>query len=522
MADSLSKYLHNYNRNLKDKLGSGFTFNSFCDASESKTIKASGLQANIKNEDLNLPWLDELKMVTEKIMAIASNPRSHIKFEKEVRKSEQAVKIDNFDIIETLKVPKFWKQKDGRFLPEYVYTDVYETELAIYENRFIVALVDKMMIFLSQIIAKYMQLIRRVGSNFIDQHVSISDMDIIQDIANFDSFRVAQTENSRRIKKDKNYTLLTTKDSPFVETLKGLLAARTNVSHVLSTPFYKAVKKAKPLSDSDIHITNMLAGDKTYAPCYNFYRKLISLMANENEGANDENTVSVSPIEYHNYVLSNLLQALHDLGFSNDKKDRNKFVTNSDGLITCKDYLLKKDSLTVNITTNHDDHMDMRFEIHYGKGKFNKVLNLKGKRTSLVSIDLVPSTNVEYTSDQELIPYFKKKIANRINSGYTNAFVVTTVDNTQKDDVIICSPEVFKIDANIVSMVQSCITFAEGDNFIYAHLCPVCGYYVDGEQEDGNCYCANCDSVYSLLTSGETKNKKESVWIKRLKNPEKI
>ena len=125
-------------------------------------------------------------------------------------------------------------------------------------------------------------------------------------------------------------------------------------------------------------------------------------------------------------------------------------------------------------------------------------------------------------SENKLIPYFKKKIANRIKSGYTNAFVITTVVNTQKDDVIICSPNIYKIDANITSMLQSCITFSEGDNFIYSHLCPVCGYYVDGEQEDGNCYCANCESVYSLLSSGENKDKKESVWIKRLKNPEKI
>ena len=92
----------------------------------------------------------------------------------------------------------------------------------------------------------------------------------------------------------------------------------------------------------------------------------------------------------------------------------------------------------------------------------------------------------------------------------------------QKDDVIICSPQTYKIDANVKSMIDSCIIFAEGDNYIYSHICPVCGLYVDGEQDDGNCYCANCDSAYSLMSHGRNNKVKESVWIKRLKNPESI
>ena len=200
MKETLGKAIHTYNKNLSSQLGESFTYLNFIDSLKDGKIKASGLTTNFIKEELDFPWLEELEMVTEKIMAIASSPRSHIKFEKEVRKSEQAVKIDNFDIIETLKVPKFWKQKGGRFLPEHVYTDVYETELAIYENRFIVALVDKMMIFLSQIIAKYLKLIKNVGKNFIDEHVSISDMDIIQDIANFESFKSIPSDMTRKVK----------------------------------------------------------------------------------------------------------------------------------------------------------------------------------------------------------------------------------------------------------------------------------------------------------------------------------
>ena len=149
-----------------------------------------------------------------------------------------------------------------------------------------------------------------------------------------------------------------------------------------------------------------------------------------------------------------------------------------------------------------------------------KILNLKGKRTSSVSIDLIPQTTLEYPTADELSMYFKKKIHARMNKGYTNAFIITTVDNTQKDDVIICSPDVYKIDANITNMVKSCLVFAEGDTDLYSKVCPVCGAYMDGEQENGNCYCSNCGSVYSLISQGKDENKHELIWIKRIKNPD--
>ena len=136
MAKSLGKYFETYYAGLKEKYGESFNYNQFLDSAKKGGFKITGMSQNFVKENVDFPWLGELEIVTEKIMSIASNPRTHIKFEKEVKNSEKAVKIDNFDIIETLKVPKYWRQKDGRFLPEKVFTDNYETEYAIYENIF--------------------------------------------------------------------------------------------------------------------------------------------------------------------------------------------------------------------------------------------------------------------------------------------------------------------------------------------------------------------------------------------------
>ena len=511
---TLNKYFEDYSDSILKKVGKDFSYSAFLEKSKSKHIVPAGLSENFYEEVINFPWLKELENVTEKIMSIASKPRTHIKVEKDVKKAEQAVKIDNYDVIETLKVPAYWKRKGDRFLPEKVFTDIFEIEYAIYENRFIINLVDKMMIFLSQIIAQLYNQIRKINSHFVEFHVPLGDVELIQDIADFEAFRgltKAQTR-SKRLRDDK-VTLLTTKDSPYVEALRRILQSRANVGHVRSTPFYKDVKKAKPLSDTDVHLTNMLAGDASYAPCYDFYRKLLPMLTQ------DIGTISdIEPKNYHNFVLSNLFSAFGDLGFS-DTTRRNSILIR-DELMQLDRYCITKGVLDCYITTHDVDHIDLEFELK--ESDFKGTTNLKLKKYSKVSLDLVPSLTAEYPNAEEMSEYFRKKNISRIHQGYTNSFIITPVDGTQKDDVMICSPRVFKIDANVKSMIDSCTIFAEGDNFIYSHVCPVCGFYVDGEQDDGNCYCTNCDSAYTLLKNKHEKDSQESVWIKRMKNPERI
>ena len=105
--NNLSKYLEDYSNNVLTQVGKEFSYSSFLSKSRNSNLRPSGLTTNFYEEKIDFPWLEELEMVTEKIMAIASKPRTHIKVEKDVKKAEQAVKIDNNDIIETLKVPAY-------------------------------------------------------------------------------------------------------------------------------------------------------------------------------------------------------------------------------------------------------------------------------------------------------------------------------------------------------------------------------------------------------------------------------
>lgn len=521
MRESFSEYFANFNTGLVRKYIRGLDLDKFFADVDGHKFNLTGLGRYHFDESIEYDWLDKLEFVTEKIMAIASDPRSHIKVYKEVKNSEQAVKISNVDIIETLKVPKFWKLKGNDYLPEKIYTDTFDIELAIYENRFIIALIDKMMIFLSKVIAAQYKKVRYINRDYINGAVSLDNAgDIINmsDEPLFDEYGLIEAnrkqsskQNRVEIKDEKivlPYTLLTTSDAPYIKTLARLIEARKKLAHVLSTPFYKTVKKAKPLGESDIHITNMLAGDKSYAPCFLFYRELTLLMSEGDElEANAKNAATQDIIaNYQDYVSLNLLKAFNLLKFAY-KKSALPFDKSH---ILFKNFELKKDKVNVKLNS-HRGQIEMELVVSGADKKQNPK-----KLISRVSIDIVPTVNQLYPSSEELEIYFKKQIQSRLKHGYTNAFVVTANDENQKDDVILCSPYYFKVDSNLVNMVKSCLIFSEGDEFIYSNLCPVCGFYVDGEQEDGNCYCSNCDSAYSIITKN---NGKETVWIKRLKNP---
>ena len=509
MKTDIGNYLSSYNEKLLNQLVTQGTFVEIGKAfsKSSAGALASGLKSNAYEEKVDFPWIDQLDEVTEKIMSIASNPRTHVRFDKEIRLAEQAVKVDGNDMKMTTKTSKLWRLKDEEFKPEKVYTTVYEADFAIYENRFLLNLVNKINNLLNHAIAKLNEMVKRVNKNYVGQMVSLASIDDVKDIANLDKISALTPKSEENL-------LLTTSDASFLDDWKMLIKAKNRINNFYSTSFYHYLKDQKPLSDSDVHITNILAEDRSYAPCYNFYLKLIKMDKVEEEKK------PVDPVDYHNFVISNIFSVLADQGFMAPVDAGNKLEINAN-LLKCENYKVVKDEMNCFITTTDKDHIDIKFEFNYAKtAKTEADAMFTGRRASLVSIDLVSKKDEEFLNVEELSVHFRKLINQRLKKDYTNAFVITPIDGTEKDDVIICSPHCYKIDANITNMIKSCLIFAEGDTTLYAKVCPVCGAYMDGEQENGNCYCSNCGSTYSLMSQGTNEHKNELIWIKRIKNPD--
>jgi|GEM_PF-882488 len=512
MADTLPSFINDFETRLENR-GGAFINGSLKEDAEAGVFSALNHENDSFSQEKSYPWLPEFANVVEKIMAICSDPRTHLKAEKEVKQAEKAVKIDNTDVRMTLRVPRFWKQKNDRMLPEYIYSDVFETEYAIYENRFIVALIDKMLLFLSHVIADLYSQVRFLYQYVYDQDIDMPDIDEIQkDVSSTHTHK--RDAHGRYLKKrdqKEPLKLLTTADSPIVKTLMQMLKLRSDLSHAISTPFYKTVKKSKPLSESDVHITNLLAGDRKYAPCFRFYLKLLSMLARQHEAEIMLNN------GYINFCISEIMLAYRRLGFRTSTR---KLKLNKRKNLDVKHIKFVRKNITADLTLT-GSHITTYYR-YTGLPKDATYLNGKKKLRCRVSIDIVPTLTVDYPTVDELSRYISSVIFKRLTpeQDYENAFVLTSVNGANDRGAILCSPFFGKIDANIENMLKASLTFIEADKWTYSKVCPVCGFYVDGEQEDGNCYCANCDSVYSIIDNGKKKGSKQTLWLKRLHNAE--
>ncbi len=451
------------------------------------------------DESKSYPWIPEFSAVTENIMAIVSNPRTHLKVYKEVKQAEKAVKIDNNDVLMTLKVPRFWREKDNRMLPEYIYSDTSETDYAIYENRFVVALIERMRSFISHIIVElYSQ------PKFLTRYVYDSQLDALD--INF-----LQGETPDPLNPVHNPSeLLTDKDDPIIATLRKLLDAQRILSHSVSTPFYKEVKKAKALSDSDIHATNLLIGDRNYAACFQFYLKLINLSAGQHKKE------ELQDVGYCNWAIERMLEVYKRLGFT---VTPSVIPVKQGGLIDVDGVCAKRGPLNVEFKRESPTQISVLYSI--SDTKLVHLPENSRKRRSRVCIDFMPGLTAQMPTVDELNTEINHLIFHRLTpeQDYENAFVLTGEPLVGEKGAVVANPNISKIDANLENMIRSCLTFLRGDAWTYSRICPVCGAYMDGENEDGNFYCPNCDSVYSFVELGKEENRNEMVWVKRLHSP---
>lgn len=462
-------------------------------------FSAPAATASTYDESKSYPWIPEFTAVTENIMAIVSKPRTHLKVYKEVKQAEKAVRIANDDVIMTLKVPRFWKEKDNRMLPEYIYSDTSETDYAIYENRFVVALIDKMRSFISHSLAElYSQ------PKFLSRYVADAKIDPLD-------LSFLQKETPDALNPIMNASeLLTDKDDPIIATLRKLLDAQRILSHSVSTPFYKEVKKAKALSDSDIHATNMLIGDRNYAACFQFYMKLLNYSTEQHK--KDELIQS----GYCNWALERLFEVYKKLGF---KLSSDYIPLNANGYINVDAITATRGSLKAEFKRDSATQVSIIYTV-----SDTRLVHLptgSRKRRSRVCLDFMPGLTDQIPTVDDLDTEINHLVFHRMTpeQDYENAFVLTAEPLVSERGAVIANPNISKIDANLENMVRSCLTFLRGDAWTYSRICPICGAYMDGENEDGNFYCPNCDSVYAFVEIGSDESRNEMIWVKRLHSP---
>ena len=502
---NVNDFLRDFLANIKNELpGNSFKFSDFENAYNKSNVALSKPDQYLENENEDMSWVSDFKAVLFHISRVINNPRFTITSYKEALGIEKIVKIDSQDVMDSSKKDSYWnRDNEGEIIPKKFSTSINERDICIYENRFVVFVVDLMLSYVNQNIFRIRKSIRFLSRNFSDENYSYKDVDNVLDLADFKQFKRVKEKKNKVIN---SVPLLTSNKSGSIKNLEMLDGLRKELTRTTFTSFYRTVKKSGQVTHERVYATNLLVGDHDYSEIYNFYIKFLSLRKVPTYKA---------PIYrpwYYDYVGISLLMSLKELGFSFNK---NRIKFDDVHHLILQNYNCEKEGVKVHIDM-HKNVIELVFTVLYIEGKFHKIPNLAKKRENRICLIMFP--NPKSNDEVEVRKLYSSLIKEKIeNEDYTNAFIVSPHDEFNFSNSIIVSPFTNNVDLSLKNVIQSSLIFVEGDSKMYSKICPICGKRVDGEWDDGNCHCLDCNSIWTSLISGDNHQYQNTIWIKAIK-----
>ena len=198
------------------------------------------------------------------ILSIAEKPHVSTRREEVFARIEQVGQLSADDFKRVCRDGSLWKRRGVKMVPEELYYFRNEDELCIYENRFIVLLIDLIGREITELKRVYGERLPRIGENTDELYAGDAGMAL---------------DFARNIEK--------------------------RVAYLKNTGFYKIVGKEKPLKGR-ISPTNILLKDLKYRACFKFYNGFLKYQC---EGEEAEDMRSIIKI----YILKSLKKLGFDL-----------------------------------------------------------------------------------------------------------------------------------------------------------------------------------------------------------------
>lgn len=271
----------------------------------------------------DIEFFKELTFILSVILSIIAKPHLSHKRDEILARSGEVSVISEEDFQKTLRDSSIWKEQDnGLLLPEYLYYHQYEDEIKIYENIFVVHLVNEISLIVDHYSSLYISLLSVANRN-VDK--------LLQD-------------NSAQLKamEEVNYV-------------------NRRIDLIKSTYFYKEVSKAKN-KPKVFYPTNILLKDRLYNICFKFYKKMYVY---------DEKSTLNNHLFIYYFVL--LLKKLHENKFDLDM--RNKALVYQNNHISVPEKMIFTNSdfrLNIDVIQNENlfvisfkDKLDDAISKHY-------------------------------------------------------------------------------------------------------------------------------------------------------------
>ena len=417
-------------------------------------------------------FADDIATLVSHIRTIFRRPRMFLKKENIVQNAAVATKMDIESTRETYRDPKIWKVTETSKEPEYVHSFVNEDNYAVYENRFICALIDKVFETVGKKLREVYATLDTLGQKVGEEGtVGFSSRDFLE-----------FSENGEKMPK------LIPAKSPIADMVASLAKSKKQLLAFKGRQLYVDCKKAGGFTLTNVRPTNVLIFDAEYNFCYNFYLHYLfrePVLAKEQQ-------------RYYNFVTVNFLRAMQNAGWKATDENPMIAVTNS---------------------------FRLRFDpVHYEKGLFHASVSLgdndviylsvgaKGQEESAkYEFHVFSKEKADETEDFYNVNSYARKLAYSREHGITHAFIISQSGWTDEDNAACIDPAATDTQEKLMRLIKTCVMVAQGAKAIHSRFCPVCGSTL--VSFDGADYsCQGCQTFFRIF--GDENG--EYVWLKRL------
>lgn len=225
-------------------------------------------------------YLREVASVLRIISSIIHHPHLTNRSEEVISRIEQVGHLENEEFREVLRDSKLWKKHGVEMIPEEVHYHQHIDEIKIYENRFIVLLID--------LLGKEME---KYNSFYLSKLPTVSLHD-------------------KRLKSGKIGEILILIDN-----------ISRRIRFIKNTYFYKEISKEKSLYGR-IRPTNILTKDRLYRRCYKFYLKFMT-----------HDDITRIKLDMRTYYVFHILKGLSTMHFNIESETEDRIrLANKSGL----------------------------------------------------------------------------------------------------------------------------------------------------------------------------------------------
>ena len=210
--------------------------------------------------------IDKITASMGSLINVVMSPYIILKGEYDAIRAEKVTAMTPEGVKKTVADSRLWKRKGKTMRPEFAYAKTPEDEYNTYENRFIKALIDRLIVFL----AKPMTEMRGGVKSLYEAHANVGKINKIDLLRLLDPDMFKESD-----------------ERCFVD-FKKIFYLKAKLTQLKSSGFYKIMSRLPSFTDRDPEPTNLLVHNADYFTCLKLWlylnEKDIKMGELKNEG----------------------------------------------------------------------------------------------------------------------------------------------------------------------------------------------------------------------------------------------